>query len=75
MVPSNEMTVRDLSEELDIKGSTLRRRPCEYKEMGDNAFLGNGSLEIDKGHEIVELRKRVEGLEYENELLKKSGPF
>lgn len=75
VVLSNEMTVRDLSEELGIKDSTLRRWPCECKEMGDNAFPGNGSLEIDKGYEIVEVRKRVEGLEHENELLKNFRAF
>lgn len=35
VVPSNEMAVQDLSKELDIKDSTLRRRPCEYREMGE----------------------------------------
>lgn len=32
------MTVKDLSEELGIKDSTLRRWACEYEEMGDDAF-------------------------------------
>ena len=30
---SGEMTVKDLSEELGIKDSTLRRWACEYEEM------------------------------------------
>ena len=34
-VLSGEMTVKDLSEELGIKDSTLRRWACEYEEMGD----------------------------------------
>ena len=54
------MTVKDLSEELGIKDSTLRSWACEYEEMGDGAFPGNGSPKINKGYEIVKLRKKVE---------------
>ena len=36
--PVGGMTVKDLSEELGIKDSTLRRWACEHEEMGDDAF-------------------------------------
>lgn len=39
--------------------------------MGDGAFPGNGSPKANKDYEIVKPRKRIEGLEQENELLKK----
>ena len=74
MVLSGEMTVRGLSEELGIKDSTLRRWACEYDEMGEAAFPGNGSPKTNKDYEIVKLRKKVEELERENEMLKNSGP-
>ena len=70
VVLSGEMTVRDLSEELGIKDSTLRRWACEYDEMGEAAFPGNGSPKTSKDCEIVKLRKKVEELERENEMLK-----
>lgn len=73
VVLSGEMTVRKLSEELGIKDSTLRRWACEYEEMGDDAFPGNGSPKINKDYEIVKLKKKVEELERENELQKISG--
>ena len=57
---SGEMTVKDLSEELGIKDSTLRRWACEYEEMGDDAFPGNGSPKINEDYEIVKLKKKVE---------------
>lgn len=60
VVLSGEMTVKDLSEELGIKDSTLRRWACEYEEMGDDAFPGNGSLKINKDYEIAKLKKKVE---------------
>ena len=72
--PVGEMTVKDLSEELGIKDSTLRRWACEYEEMGDDAFPGNGSPKINKDYEIVKLKKKVEKLERENEIQIISGP-
>ncbi|WP_042432695.1 transposase [Senegalimassilia anaerobia] len=73
VVLSGEMTVKDLSEELGTKDSTLRRWAREYEEMGDDAFPGNGSPKIDKDYEIAKLKKKVEELERENEMLKNSG--
>ena len=75
VVLSREMTVKDLSEELGIKDSTLRRWACEYEEMGDDAFPGNGSPKINKDYEIVKLKKKVEELERENEMLKNFRAF
>ena len=75
VVLSGEMTVKDLSEELGIKDSTLRRWACEYEEMGDDAFPGNGSLEINKDYEIVKFKKKVEEPERENEILKNFQAF
>lgn len=43
--------------------------------MGENAFPGNGSPKVDKDYEIVKLRKRIEELERENELLKNFRAF
>lgn len=70
VVLSGEMTAKGLSEELGIKDSTLRRWAREYEEMGDGAFPGNGSPKINRDYEIVKLKKRVEELERENEILK-----
>ena len=75
VVLSGEMTAKDLSEELGIKDSTLRRWACEYEEMGDYAFPGNGSPKINKDYEIVKLKKKVEELERENEILKNFRAF
>ena len=65
-----EMTVKDLSGELGIKGSTLRRWACEHEEAGGDAFPGNGSPKINKDHETVKPEKKVEELERENGILK-----
>lgn len=74
-VLSGEMRVVDLAEELDIKDSTLRRWAQEYEEMGGAAFPGNGSPKVNKDYEIVKLRKKVEELEFENEMLKEFRAF
>ena len=75
MVLSGEMRVVDLAKELGIKDSTLRRWAQEYEEMGDAAFPGNGSPKVNKDYEIVKLRKKVEELERENEMLKNFRAF
>ena len=75
VVLSGEMTVKGLSKELGIKDSTLRRWTREYDEMGDGAFPGNGSPKINKDNEIVKLKKKVEELERENEILKNFRAF
>ncbi len=75
VVLSGEHTVRELSEELGIKDSTLRRWASEYEECGDASFPGNGSPKINKDYEIVKLRKRIEELEEENTLLKNFRAF
>ena len=75
VVLSGEMRVVDLAKELGIKDSTFRRWAQEYEEMGDAAFPGNGSPEVNKDYEIVKLRKRIEDLERENDLLKKFRAF
>ena len=59
--PVRGMTAKDLSGEPGIKDSTLRRWACEYEEMGDDAFPGNGSPKINKDYERrlpVSLRRR-----------------
>lgn len=75
VVLSGEMTVKDLSEELGIKDSTLIRWAREYEEMGDDAFPGNGSPKINKDYEIVKLRKKVEEPGRENGILKNFRAF
>ena len=74
-VLSGEMRVVDLARDLDIKDSTLRRWAQEYEEMGESAFPGNGSPKVNKDYEIVKLRKKIEELERENELLKNFRAF
>ena len=75
MVLGGEMRAVDLARELGIKDSTLRRWAQEYEEMGDDAFPGNGSPKVNRDCEIVKLRKRIEELERENELLRNFRAF
>lgn len=75
MVLSGDMKVIDLAKELGVKDSTLRRWAQEYEEMGESAFPGNDSPKANKDYEIVKLRKRIEDLERENELLKNFRAF
>lgn len=75
VVLEGETTVVELSRELGIKDATLRRWAREYEEMGEDAFPGNGSPKMNKDYEILKLKKKVEELERENELLKNFRAF
>lgn len=75
VVLGGEMRAVDLARELGIKDSTLKRWAQEYEEMGESVFLGNGSPKANKDYGIVKLRKRIEELERENELLKNFRAF
>lgn len=72
---SGEVAVKELSAEPQIKDSALRRRADGYESMGEDAFPGNGSPKVDKDCETVGLRKRIEDLGRENDLLKKFRAF
>lgn len=69
------MSVKQLSEELEIKDTTLRRWANECEKQGDSAFPGNGSPTQNKDYEILKLRKQIEELEMENTLLKNFRAF
>lgn len=75
LVVDEHMTVLALANELAIKDTTLRRWAHEYEELGDRAFPGQGFPKESKDYEIVKLKKRIEELEMENELLKKFQAF
>lgn len=74
-VLSGEVAVKDLSAELQVKDSTLRRWSDEHESMGVDAFPGNGSPKANKDYEIVKPRKRIEDLERENDLSKNFRAF
>ncbi len=75
LIIDEKMPVRELSEELNITDTTLRRWSKEYEELSDRAFPGNGSPKLSKDYEIVKLRKLIEELEMENDILKKFQTF
>ena len=63
-----ERTVTQLTGELGIRDSTLRRRAEEYEELGRVARPGNESPKVNKGYEKAGLRRQVEELGTGNEL-------
>lgn len=75
LVLDGEAPVTQVSRELEIPLSTLRRWAAEFEEHGEEAFPGNGNPRQNKDYEILKLRKRIEELETENEILKKFRAF
>lgn len=75
IILAREMSVKQLSEELRIKDTTLRRWANEYERDGETAFPGNGTPTQNKDYEILKLRKQIDELEMENKLLKNFRAF
>ena len=69
------MPVIQISRELEIPVSTLRRWSDEFEKDGEDAFLGKGNHRQNKDYEILKLKKHIEELEMENEILKKFQAF
>jgi len=63
--------VRDLARDLGINENMLYRWKSEYLKDREDAFPGQGRLK-PQDEEIWKLRRRVEDLEEEREILKKA---
>ena len=53
VVLEKERTVKELSEELGIKDTILRRWADEYEKLGENAFPGSSPPKRNKDYEIL----------------------
>ncbi len=63
-------TNAELSQEYQIKKSTLCRWLDEYIKYGEEAFVGEGNMRTEIS-ELRQLKKENEKLKIENEILKK----
>lgn len=70
-----DMPVLQLAEELQVPSNTLRRWADEYHKNKEASFPGNGKPCINKDYEILKLKKEIEELQAENEILKKFRAF
>ena len=78
LVLEDNMTVAEVSKELDIHYNSLYRWISEYEEYGESAFPGHGSALYSYQYEIkklkaenLELRKELESLKKFQAFLKK----
>ena len=75
VVLSGEMTVRPIGETFGIRGLDAEKMGPEYEEMGDDAFSGTDLRRSTRTKRCVKLKKKVEELERENEILKNFRAF
>lgn len=75
LILDGKVSVKELSEQLDVPDNTLRRWASEYEKNGEDAFPGKGKPIPNKDYEILRLRKENEELRRENDLLKKFRAF
>jgi len=75
LVLEDNMTVAEVSKELDIHYNSLYRWISEYEEYGKSAFPGHGSALYSYQYEIKKLKAENLELRKELELLKKFQAF
>ena len=68
-------SVAEVSKELGISASSLRRWINEYDEYGESAFPGHGNALFNNTYELKKLEKEIAALREENEILKKLQAF
>ena len=75
LVLEDNMSVAEVSKELDIHYNSLYRWISEYEEYGESAFPGHGSALYSYQYEIKKLKAENLELRKELELLKKFQDF
>ena len=75
LVLEDNMSVSEVSKELDIHYNSLYRWISEYEEYGESAFPGHGSALYSYQYEIKKLKAENLELRKELELLKKFQDF
>ena len=70
---SGETTVSKMAEEIHVHYTTVRYWVTYYKKDGNNAFPGSGNLKPEDD-EIRKLRRELDDLKEENQILKKPRP-
>ena len=75
LVLEDNMSVSEVSKELDIHYNSLYRWISEYEEYGESAFPGHGTALYSYQYEIKKLKAENLELRKELELLKKFQAF
>lgn len=71
LVTEKKMTVRQVAEELDIHPTLLSIWKGKYLKLGEKAFKRKGRISPEQA-EIRKLRKELEKVKEEREILKKA---
>lgn len=73
LVLEGEISVKGLSDQLDVPCRALRRWAAEYEADGEDAFPGSGNPVANKDYETLKLKKENEELHKEASILKNPG--
>ena len=71
LVTEKKMSVRKVADELDIHPNLLSNWKSKYLKKGEKAFNGRGRISSEKA-EIRKLRKDLEDIKEERDILKKA---
>lgn len=67
--------ISHIANELDLSRDMVYRWVNEYETHGSEAFCGQGNARNDNEFELTKLKKQVESLQKECEILKKYSTF
>ena len=73
LVLEGEISVKGLSDQLDVPCRALRRWAAEYEAYGEDAFPGSDNPVANKDYETLKLKKENEELRKEASILKNPG--
>ena len=74
LVLKGKCSCSEVAKHLGISKGMLYRWIDEYNTFGDDAFVGHGNKRSDESENAV-LRKEIERLQRENEILKKAAAY
>lgn len=74
LILKHNLKIPQVANNLELDRQTLHRWINEYKNFGDDAFVGNGKRH-QKDLEIIKLKKEIEKLKTENIILKKAQAY
>lgn len=74
LVINDEIAVSMVAEKFGINKIMLHRWVSDYRELGEEAFVGKG-YQRPADAELKKLRKENERLKMENEILKKAAAY
>ncbi len=75
LLDEGDQTAAEVARELGIRRNQLYMWREQLRKEGENAFRGSGHKRYDQSDEVVRLRKELERVKMERDILKKAAAY